>query len=137
MLIYLYTDGAARGNPGKSASGYEIYDEKMNLMAKESLYNGIMTNNQAEYTAVIMALEKVSRELGLENELHIYSDSQLMIRQLKGEYKVKDTELKALHSKALKLLRGFKSFTLYNVPRENSHISNVDASLNELLDSLR
>ncbi len=136
MHVYVYTDGASRNNPGKSASGYEIFDSGHKLVAKESVYNGIRTNNQAEYIALITALDKLGRELGFDNEVELYSDSQLMIRQLKGEYKVKEEDLKVLHVQAKDLLKRFNSVKLNNVPRENRHISDVDASLNELLDSI-
>ncbi len=136
MLFYVYTDGASRSNPGKSASGYELFDKEHRLVAKESIYNGIKTNNQAEYIAIIEALGRIARDFGFENELYVYSDSQLMVRQLLGEYKVKEKELKILHSRAEELIKKFKSVKITNVPRENEHISSVDASLNELLDTL-
>ncbi len=136
MLVYVYTDGASRSNPGKSASGYEIFDSSHKLLAKKSVYNGVKTNNQAEYIAVIEALGKVGKEYGYANDVDLYSDSELMIRQLRGVYKVKERNLKVLNAKARELIGKFKSVKLNNVPRENGHISSVDASLNELLDTV-
>jgi ribonuclease HI len=136
MLFYVYTDGASRSNPGKSASGYELFDKEHKLIAKESMYNGIKTNNQAEYIAIIEALGRIGRDFGFGNELYVYSDSQLVVRQLLGEYKVKEKELRVLHSRAADLIKRFNSVKITNVPRENEHISSVDASLNELLDTL-
>jgi ribonuclease HI len=135
-MIYIYTDGASRSNPGESASGYQIFDERYKLIVKHSFYNGIKTNNEAEYLAIIAALEKAGAEFGYEKEVHLFSDSQLVVRQLKREYKVRDAGLRELHSKALDLLVRFRSCKLENVPRENKYISMVDGELNDLLDSL-
>lgn len=134
MLIYVYTDGASRSNPGKSASGYEIFDSKHKLMVKHEFYNGIKSNNEAEYLAVIEALRRALKEYGGDNEIELYSDSQLIVNQLKGEWKVKDADLRKLNAEAKGLIGSFRSVKLTNVPRENEHISSVDASLNELLD---
>ena len=136
MQLYIYTDGASRKNPGKSASGYEILDYAHNLVVKYSFYNGIRTNNEAEYLALIEALKKAQAEYGNDVEIMLYSDSELMIRQLKGEYKVKGEGLKVLHAQAKELVSKFKSVKLNSVLRENEHISSVDASLNELLDRI-
>ena len=135
MLIYVYTDGASRNNPGKSASGYEIFDSSHRLLAKQSIYNGIKTNNQAEYIAVVEALKRVAKDFGTDNEVELYSDSQIVVYQLRGEWKIKDKELGILNKDAKELLKRFRSAKLTHVPRENEHISSVDASLNELLDT--
>ncbi len=135
MLIYVYTDGASRNNPGKSASGYEIFDQRHRLLAKHSLYNGIKTNNEAEYIAVIEALRRALKDLGAGSDIDLYSDSQLVVHQLKGDWKVKEKGLELLHAQAKELINRFKSVKLNSVPRENEHISSVDASLNDLLDT--
>ena len=133
-MIYIYTDGASRNNPGKSASGYLILDEKGKVVWKDSFYNGIKTNNQAEYIAVIAALEKA---LGLsEREAKLFSDSELIINQLKGRYRVKEAGLKGLHGKAKGLAARFDKLAVESVPRENRYISMVDKELNMLLDGL-
>lgn len=134
MLVNVYTDGASRSNPGKSASGYEIFGEDGQLLLSRSFYNGVKTNNEAEYLAIIAALETAAHEYGYEIELNLFSDSQLAVSQLNGSYKVRSHELKKLHSEASGLLKKFSSFKLSNVPRENKHISEVDAELNRLLD---
>lgn len=134
MQLLIYTDGASRKNPGESASGYEIFDNSHRLLAKHSFYNGIKTNNEAEYLALIAALERAGKDYGYDSAIDLYSDSELMIKQLKGEYKVKDAGLKGLNAQAKEQIGKFKSVRLSNVPRENEHISSVDASLNELLD---
>lgn len=137
MMLYIYTDGAARGNPGPSASGYQIYDKDHKLMIKASLFNGFKTNNFAEYYAVISALERVSKEFGFDVDVQLSSDSELIVHQLKGDYKVKDAKLKALNKMASELIHQFRHFNIYNVPRSNRHISAVDKELNLLLDRIK
>ncbi|MHB1829785.1 MAG: ribonuclease HI family protein [Candidatus Micrarchaeaceae archaeon] len=134
MIFNIYTDGASRNNPGNSASGYRIFDEDGNLLASNSIYNGVKTNNEAEYLAIIMALQSAAHEFGHGIALSIYSDSQLVVSQLKGSYKVKSRELKKLHEEALSLLKKFNSYSITNVPRETPRIAEVDAELNLLLD---
>jgi len=134
MIINVYTDGASRSNPGKSASGYAIFSDDGQLLLSKSFYNGIKTNNEAEYLAIIGALEAAAHEYGYDIELNLFSDSQLAISQLDGKYKVKSHELKKLHADASSTLKKFTKYSLNNVPRENEHISQVDADLNRLLD---
>ncbi len=136
MHLYIYTDGASRRNPGKSASGYEILDDSHRLLARQSVYNGIRTNNEAEYIAFIEALKRAGTEYGYGSEIDLCSDSELMVKQLRGEYKVKDAKIKAYHSEARALMERFKVVRLTSVPRENRYISRVDAGLNELLDRI-
>ncbi len=134
MIVNVYTDGASRNNPGKSASGYIVLGSDGNLLFKKSFYNGIKTNNVAEYLAIIAALESVAHEYGYDIELNIYSDSKLVVSQLNGNYKVNSTELKKLNADALGSLKRFTKYSIAHVPRENPNIVEVDASLNELLD---
>lgn len=134
MLITIYTDGASRGNPGKSASGYLVLDPDGRMLFEKSFYNGVRTNNEAEYLAVIGALESLAHELGYDNELELYSDSEIVMRQLGREYRVKSESLGKLNGEATKLLSKFISYKLHNVPREDPFISRVDKALNELLD---
>jgi ribonuclease HI len=134
MIVNIYTDGASRSNPGKSASGYAVYDNDDNFLLGKSFYNGIKTNNAAEYLAIIAALESVSHEYGYDIEVNLYSDSELAVKQLKGSYKVKNPDLKKLNEEAVYLLKKFEIYSLFNVPREHPHIAEVDAELNKLLD---
>jgi ribonuclease HI len=136
MRIVIYTDGAARGNPGRSASGYFIFDADHRLLFKEALYDGIKTNNFAEYYAVISALEKVAELYGYDNEIELFSDSKLVVNQLNGLYKTKTDHIKALNSQAMTLSKRFKRCAFSNVPRENEYISMVDKALNNLLDRI-
>ncbi|MDE1827854.1 MAG: ribonuclease HI family protein [Candidatus Micrarchaeota archaeon] len=137
MEIHVYTDGAARGNPGPSASGYAIYDQKEKLLVKMFFYNGRQTNNVAEYLAIIAALKKVIEEFGGKAELTLFSDSKLVVNQLGGKYKVNDANLRKLHREASKLAGALLKCRFVDVPRENPHISMVDRELNRLLDNIK
>ena len=136
MTIYVYTDGASRGNPGRSASGYSIFGVNGKPLSRLSFYNGMRTNNEAEYLAVIAALGKAAEISGKDEEVVLRSDSELVIRQLNGEYKVRDSKLKGLNADAKRLMKGLRSCRLENVRREDRHISEVDKDLNRLLDCL-
>ncbi|MGC8478965.1 MAG: ribonuclease HI family protein [Candidatus Micrarchaeia archaeon] len=133
--LTIYTDGASRGNPGKSASGYEIYKEGK-LIAKDVFYNGIKTNNYAEYMAVIKALEWCASHNDPKNiEIELFSDSTLIIGQLGKGYKVRSGNLKDLYYEASKLASKFFNIKFNNVPRETPGISRVDKELNKFLDA--
>ncbi len=134
MILNIYTDGASRNNPGKSASGYLVLGENGDPLIGKSFYNGIKTNNEAEYLAIVAALESVSHEYGYNIQINLHSDSRLAISQLKGDFKIKSHELKKLHKTAIELLKKFDAYSLINVPREDEHITEVDANLNILLD---
>ena len=96
MKISVYTDGASRKNPGESASGYLIRFEKEEIL--ECFYNGKKTNSEAEYIAVILAFKKInSLNIG-EKEVFLYSDSEFMINQLKGIYKIRKPELRQFYN---------------------------------------
>lgn len=115
----LYCDGASRGNPGEAGIGCVIF---FNGQKREiSKYIGKTTNNVAEYTALIMGLEEALR-LGIE-EIEVYSDSELLIRQLKGIYKVRNQGLMPLYEKVNELLRKFKSFKLNHIMREENSLA--------------
>jgi ribonuclease HI len=137
MDIVIYTDGASRKNPGESASGYSIFDSsERNLLAHDAIYNGIRTNNEAEYIAIISALKRVADDFGYKISIRLYSDSELVVRQINGKYKVKEASLAKLHSEVIKIARLFDRCTFENVRRENIHIKEVDSLINRLLDSL-
>ena len=128
--LIIYTDGGARGNPGPSGIGAVIYDEKKTVLAEVSEFIGRATNNQAEYKAVIAALAK-AKELGGE-ELEFYLDSELVVKQLKREYKVKHPELAPLFLKIYNLEMGFKKISFKHVPREMN--KEADALANKAMD---
>jgi ribonuclease HI len=130
--ITINIDGAARGNPGPAAFAYVLSRDGEPLI-EEAGRLGTATNNYAEYTALIRALERAA-ELGGQRLL-VRSDSELLVKQMNGEYRVKNEQLKVLHDQAQRLRRSFASVTLEHVPRvENSE---ADRLCNEVLDGLR
>jgi ribonuclease HI len=128
--LSVYSDGAARGNPGPSGAGAVLFDEGGAVVERLGRYLGQNTNNYAEYMGLILGLER-ARELGA-TEVSVYADSQLMIRQLGGSYKVKAENLKPLYAEALALLRSFARFELHHVPREEN--AEADEMSNRAID---
>ena len=116
--VVIYADGASLGNPGLAAIGATIKDEQGRLIASISQGIGRTTNNQAEYRAVIAALEKATR-LGAK-EVAINLDSQLVVRQIKGEYRVKKAALKPLYQRVKQLQSRLESFTITHIPRQQN-----------------
>jgi len=131
MDIEIYTDGASRGNPGKAGIGVIIYDSDGQVLKKDNETIGVTTNNVAEYKAVIRGLE-LALELGATG-VKIYADSQLLVRQLSGEYRVKNEGLKPLYNKVRELTRNFKNFAAIHIPREQN--KEADKLANMALDS--
>ncbi len=130
--LTVYVDGASRGNPGPAAIGVVMRDEDGTTAVRLSSYIGRTTNNQAEYTALITALEEAGR-LGAQR-VDIRSDSQLMVEQIKGRYKVRNANIRPLFDEATRLLAGFKSHSILHIPREQN--SEADSLANEALDKL-
>jgi ribonuclease HI len=126
----LMVDGAARGNPGEAGCGAAICNEHGVVVEELTRYLGHATNNVAEYKALLMGLEGL-RKLG-RKRVRVQSDSQLLVRQLNGEYRVKDEKLKLLSQKAIGLLRQFKSYRIVHVPREQNKIA--DRLANKAID---
>ena len=134
MKISVYTDGASRKNPGESASGYLIRFEKEEIL--ECFYNGKKTNSEAEYIAVILAFKKInSLNIG-EKEVFLYSDSEFMINQLKGIYKIRKPELRQFYEEVISISKNFSLCTYEALQREDKNISAVDYNLNRLLDKM-
>ena len=135
--IIIYTDGGSRGNPGPSAAGVVICNEKGETMKKYSEYIGNATNNEAEYRAVIFALKKVKALLGKKNietaEIEIRSDSELLVRQLNGEYKILDSKIQPLFLEIWNLRIDFGKIKFSLIPRERN--KDADRLVNEELDS--
>ncbi len=112
-MIHIYIDGASRGNPGEAGIGIVIKTDKGETIFSAAGYAGKMTNNQAEYNALIAALTKlkktpslISRNAsGSSTEIVIHSDSELVVKQLNGQYKVKENELKKLNNRVQDLIR--------------------------------
>jgi len=128
--LIIFTDGGARGNPGPAGIGVAIYDEKKKLVAELSAFLGVATNNQAEYQALIAALKKAS-ELGA-SELECYLDSELVVKQLKREYKVKNKDLAPLFLTIYNLSLNFKKISYTHIPRERNQ--EADRLANEAMD---
>ena len=133
-LLTIYTDGASRGNPGAAAYAYVIACDGQ-APIEEAACLGEMTNNQAEYTALVKALEHAA-ELGTQHRVVVHSDSELMVKQLRGEYRVKNEELRSLYERAVRLRDRFQQpVTFRHVRRE--HNRRADELCNEALDGLR
>ncbi len=128
--LIIYTDGGARGNPGPAAIGAVLTDEQAKVVAEISQCIGEATNNQAEYRAVIAALEK-AKELGAA-DLQFFLDSELVVKQLKREYKVKNGELAPLFLRVHNLVVGFKKVSFEHVRREQN--VEADRLVNSALD---
>jgi len=114
----VYIDGGSRGNPGDSAFGLFACDEDARPVAAFGRFLGTMTNNEAEYSGLLAALEW-AREEDVQ-ELHVMSDSQLMVRQMNGQYRVKSPNLKPLFEDAKKRAREFPRFVIEHVRREGN-----------------
>jgi ribonuclease HI len=131
MKYIVHTDGAARGNPGPSAIGVVVQDESGRVIYEASRCLGTNTNNEAEYMAVIAALEYL-RESRIP-EADFYLDSELVVRQLLGQYRVKEPRLQALHARATMLLNAVPKHSFRHVPRKEN--ARADELANEALDA--
>jgi ribonuclease HI len=127
----LSTDGGARGNPGPAALGYVLEAEDGTMLAAHGEAIGTATNNVAEYRALIAGLEKAV-ELGVD-DLEVFSDSELLVKQMRGEYKVKKPTLRDLSEHAAELARQLESVTYTAVRREHNELA--DSLVNEALDA--
>jgi ribonuclease HI len=126
----VYSDGAARGNPGPAGAGAVITDGGGAVLARLGRFLGRQTNNVAEYQGLLLGLRH-AQELGVR-EVLVRADSQLMIRQLAGQYAVKHAGLKPLHAEALRLLRSFDKFELEHIPRAQNALA--DEMSNRAID---
>jgi ribonuclease HI len=129
-VLTIHTDGAARGNPGPAAFAYVIGRDGAPPI-EECGCLGRMTNNQAEYTALVRALEHAAR-LGTAQQVHVFSDSELMVKQMRGEYRVKNEELRDLYEQARELAGRFAAVRFQHVRREQNR--RADELCNVALD---
>jgi ribonuclease H / adenosylcobalamin/alpha-ribazole phosphatase len=127
----LWTDGGARGNPGPAAYAYVLEDGEGGSLAAHGEAIGVATNNVAEYSALVAGLEKAV-ELGVD-ELEVISDSELMVKQMRGEYKIKNDALRELSQRAAGLARRLGTVTYTAVRREHNELA--DRLVNEALDA--
>jgi ribonuclease HI len=136
--LKVFTDGASRGNPGISGIGIAITNEKNDIVRTWNEYLGKATNNQAEYMAIIKSIEILSEVLAKSGNkidtVEFFADSELMVKQLRAEYKIKNPELKLLHSEFLKNIRklGIK-YTIQHVDRIHNKIA--DKLANQAIDN--
>jgi ribonuclease HI len=129
----LFTDGGARGNPGPAAYGYVLEAEDGTVLAAHGEAIGVATNNVAEYSALVAGLEKAC-ELGV-GDLEVVSDSELMVKQMRGEYKVKNAALRELSLRAAAAARAAGSVRYTAVRREHNELA--DRLVNEALDAAK
>lgn len=123
----IFVDGASRGNPGKASIGVSIVGTDGQEVGKISQKIGTTTNNVAEYSALIAGLRyAVDHRF---SAVSVYSDSQLMVRQILGQYKVKDANLKKLWDEAKGMIQGLPSFSIHHVPREQNRRADELANL--------
>jgi len=134
--IIIYIDGGSRGNPGPAALGVVFCNEKGQAVKTYSQFLGEITNNEAEYQAFIFALKKFKlifgKKLAKSSEIEICSDSQLLVKQLKGEYKILDEKIQKLFLQAWNLKLDFKKVKIKYISREKN--KTADRLLNEALD---
>lgn len=116
--VVIHSDGVSRGNPGPAAIGAIIRDERGRLLASISQRIGRATNNQAEYRAIIAALEK-ALALGAR-QVELNSDSELMVRQIKGQYRVRKEALRPLYQRVKQLQSRLEGFTVRHIPRQQN-----------------
>lgn len=133
MKATLFADGGSRGNPGPAASGAVLLDERGEVLREVGTYLGRTTNNVAEWTGLLTGLE-AALELGV-SELNVRLDSELVVRQLSGAYRVKHENLIPLYQKARGLLVRFKHVSIGHVPRKEN--KQADALVNRILDAHR
>jgi ribonuclease HI len=114
----LFTDGAARGNPGPAGAGAVIVSPEGHIVAKIGKFLGESTNNVAEYWGLILGLKR-AKAMGIK-ELEVYSDSELLVKQLAGDYAVKAEHLRPLHEEAQALLKAFPQVRVAHIPREEN-----------------
>ena len=134
MKLKIYADGAPRGNPGPSAIAFMILIEEENyLLEKRSGYVGIRTNNQAEYEALISALNCA---INFSSQAACYSDSALVVNQINGRIKIIDAKMRRLWRKLVGIKERFHRISFHHVPRTNEYIKEVDRLANQELDKI-
>jgi lactoylglutathione lyase len=131
--LKLFSDGGARGNPGPAAIAFVAQNALGQTIKTDTCYVGVRTNNQAEYEALLLALNYAAEQKAQEVTCHI--DSELVAKQLNGQYSVKNAELQQLNQKVKALKASFKKIAFVNVPREHPQIQWADSLVNKTLDA--
>ncbi|MBU0976703.1 MAG: ribonuclease HI family protein [Patescibacteria group bacterium] len=130
--VKVYTDGGARGNPGPAAAGVVIFDEEGRLLAIDAKYLGETTNNQAEYQALELALELLQKK-DISRDITCYLDSELIVKQLNGEYKVKNSDIAIVKKRIDSLSEFFENIEFIHIRREENKFA--DKLVNVILDA--
>lgn len=130
-MLEVYIDGASRGNPGNSSYAF-IIKKGDKIILEETNIIGFTTNNVAEYTALVKALENIVKNFNQEKEVVIFSDSELLTKQLMGIYKVRDLKLKALFERVKELRENLPKLIVLHIPREKN--KRADKLCNESLN---
>jgi ribonuclease HI len=130
MKMKMFADGGSRGNPGPAASGYVLMTPEDKILKREGVFLGIATNNQAEYTSLRLGLEQALK-MGA-TEIDVYMDSQLVVNQMKGLYKIKNPGLIEIYRMVNKVVEDFDKVTFTHVFREFNKLA--DAEVNLALD---
>ena len=131
MKVVVHVDGGSRGNPGPAAGAAVISTPAGELIEQATTLLGVATNNVAEYSGLLLGLER-AHELGA-TEVEVVNDSELVAKQLNGVYKVKHPDMRPLHAQALASLRRFERWSIRSVPREQN--AQADALVNTALDA--
>jgi ribonuclease HI len=131
MRYRVYTDGAARGNPGPAAIGIVVEDETGRTIYEASRRIGVRTNNEAEYLALIAALQYLKESRITSADFHL--DSELVVRQVLGQYRVKEPRLQSLYGQVVMLLNAVPTRTIRHIPRSRN--ARADELANEALDA--
>lgn len=131
MKVVVHVDGGARGNPGPAAVGVVVSDLDGTVLEQRAETIGVATNNVAEYRALLLGLER-ARALGAD-EVELVNDSELVAKQVNGEYRVRHPAMRPLHAAALGALGGFERWSLRSVPRAQN--ADADALVNAALDA--
>jgi ribonuclease HI len=131
VKVVVHVDGGARGNPGPAAGAAVISTPEGEVLERASALLGVVTNNVAEYRGLLLGIAR-ARELGA-TEIEIVNDSELVAKQLNGEYKVRHADMRPLHAEALAALRPFARWSIRSVPRAQN--ADADALVNAALDA--
>jgi len=118
LRLNLHIDGASRGNPGMAGAGVWMTDQQGNTLQRIGRFLGRKTNNEAEYWALLIGLREAQR--WGKASIHIFTDSELVAKQVKGVYRVRDSNLKGLHRQVMENLKTFLSFEIESIPREEN-----------------
>lgn len=129
--VVVYTDGAARGNPGPAGAGAVVLDLEGETLDEAYLYLGRATNNVAEYRALLLGLERAQTLHA--SSVEVRADSELLVRQMRGEYRVRNAGLKPLHSRAQQLVASFEHVEFVHVRREHNRVA--DRLANRAIDA--